>query len=211
MTRRILLVALAVLLLAFAGRVHAASLLVNGSFEEAAPGSSVPSGNFATLSSGSTAILGWTVDSGSIDWINNYWQPSDGELSLDMSGRGAGAISQTIATVAGQWYRLSFDIAGNVDSGDTIKNLLVDVQVDDQLFSFSTTGQSRSDMGWERRTFDFQAADTSTTVGFISQESNAWGPALDNAAVTVVPLPAATLPGIALLAAFGLRRRMTEV
>jgi hypothetical protein len=33
----------------------------------------VPGGPFTTVFSGSTAINGWTVTSGSVDWINTYW------------------------------------------------------------------------------------------------------------------------------------------
>jgi hypothetical protein len=72
-----------------------------------------------------TAISGWTVTSGSVDWINTYWQQppalSNGTgtgLSIDLNGTAsaahpnpAGTISQTFATAPGQPYTVTFEMA----------------------------------------------------------------------------------------------------
>lgn len=100
-------------LVALAGSTLAAGAFANGSFES---GSYVPSNpynvGYETLVAGSSNVAdmtGWTVTSGSVDWIGPgtfsngtvvtaYWQAEDGSFSLDMSGNGPGAISQTFAT-----------------------------------------------------------------------------------------------------------------
>ncbi len=59
------------------------NLITNGSFEN---GNYNANPNFMTLGAGATNIDGWTVGSGSIDWILTYWQASNGRFSLDLSG-----------------------------------------------------------------------------------------------------------------------------
>ena len=86
-------------LVALAGSANAANLIVNGGFNN---GNTVaaPGGGFSTLTSGSTAINGWTVSTGDIDWIQGYWQSADGDgYSVDLNGNNPGGVSQTIATV----------------------------------------------------------------------------------------------------------------
>ena len=79
---------------------QAINLINNGSFENSSLGSGF---NFVTLSAGSTAINDWTVTNGSIDYINQEWQNSDGGFSLDLSGKvnDAGSIAQTFVTTPG--------------------------------------------------------------------------------------------------------------
>ena len=69
----------------------------NGSFENGP----IINNGFITLYAGSTEIPGWTVDSGSIDLIGDYWTASDGSRSIDLNGDGLGAISQTFDTISG--------------------------------------------------------------------------------------------------------------
>ena len=181
-----------------------ANLITNGSFEDAAPGYTAPTGTYTTLASGSTAIDGWTVSTGSIDWIRTYWTAQDGLRSIDLSGNQQGLIvAQTVETVQNGWYQLSFWMAGNPDNGPTPKTMDVlsnGAYLDD--FAFDTTGHSRSAMGWTQHVISFQAASNLTTVGFASTTglgTNPYGPALDN--VSLVAIPA---PGAALLAMLGL-------
>src|SRR5256885_5709993 len=93
-----------------------ANLLTNGSFEL---GSFVNQGSETmSLAAGNTAITGWTVTGRSLAWINtgNPWGLSaqDGNLFLDLTdyttGAPFGGVTQTISTVAGQQYELSFEL-----------------------------------------------------------------------------------------------------
>jgi choice-of-anchor C domain-containing protein len=158
------------------------NLLTNGSFETPVAGSP-----FQTVGSGNN-FGGWSVDSGSIDVINGYWNAEDGNQSLDMSGLDPGTISQSVNTFAGQRYELSFWMAGNTDNGNQVKQLesLINGNVL-AVSSFDTAGKSANNMGWQQYSYDFTAAGGPTTVSFTSLENNPYGPALDNVSVRAVP------------------------
>ena len=104
--------------LALLAALPADASITNGSFElgDYYP----PGGSFRTLYASDDShddILGWDVVENSIDWIDGYWQASDGDYSIDMSGVAAGTIvSQTFSTIAGIWYQVAFDLSGNPDS-----------------------------------------------------------------------------------------------
>lgn len=188
-------------------QTHAA-FFTNGSFEN---GTNPPPSGFQTLPGGSTNIMNWTTTGGGIDWINNYWQPSNGNYSLDLSGGSAGGIQQTFDTVVGTIYNVSFDLAGNPDGGPIVKsvNVLATGGVTSN-YTFDTTGQSRPNMGWVNNNYSFTASSTSTTLTFTSLNNSAFGPALDNVSVTAVPVPAGmllALTGLPMVGVVGWFRR----
>jgi choice-of-anchor C domain-containing protein len=181
------------------------ALFTNGGFE------GTWSGPHLTLNAPSTDIPGWAVTFGSIDWINTTWPAAEGSFSIDLSGDGLGQISQTFDAVIGQQYRVSFQLAGNPASGDTIKDLQATVlgSTSSQIFSFDTTGKSLTNMGWEERFFLFTALVDSVTLQFTSFEGNPYGPALDGVSVEAVPIPtAAWLLGTGLIGLVALRRKL---
>ena len=204
-----------------------ANLVTNGSFET---GPSIPVfPPFVSLTAGSTAITGWLVTAGNIDYGingNGSWAASDGARSLDMNGNAAGTIAQTFATIAGGLYDVLFDLAGDFYGGPAIKVLRVSAAGQSQDYSFNATGHTASNMGWTTKTFEFTATGTSTTLSFASRDiqeatscSNynlgagvaCFGPTLDNVRVTAVvasvPEPATiVLMGLG-LAGLGWRKR----
>lgn len=165
---------------------HAAQI-INGSFEDggvANPYGTVAGGN-------STTITGWTVLGSSVDFIGNYWQPSQGANSIDLNGVGQGGLAQTFNTVANQAYAVTFFLAGNPDNGPTIKTIKVDTNgANEQFFEFDTTGFNKSNMGWKQFTYNFVGSGSPTTLAFNSQNAGSWGAALDNVSVSAVPEPA---------------------
>ena len=158
----------------------------NGSFE----GGVLLNPQFTTLSIGDTAITGWTVSSGSIDYIGEYWVASEGARSIDLNGSGPGAISQTFDTKPGAAYQVTFDIAGNPEGAPVMKALVVSEGVILFSASFDITGKDKLNMGWEERSFNFVASTSSTTLQFSSSIEGAYGPALDNVRVLELGLPA---------------------
>ncbi len=97
------------LLLAGVGAVSAANLVQNPGFENPSVG-----GSFTTLTG--NGLTDWTIETGgSIDLISGYWLPHSGVQSIDLAGNEPGKISQTINTVVGGTYTLSFWMAGNPD------------------------------------------------------------------------------------------------
>lgn len=167
----------------------AIGIVTNGSFENG-----TNPGVFTTLSAGdSTTITGWTVNSGTIDYIGSYWQASDGVRSLDLNGLQAGLVSQSIPTVAGTKYFVNFDLSGNPDSsGDpsltspSAKVVAVSATGGATVpFTFDTAVQAndKTNMKWAPQLYVFTASGAATTLGFASTIAGAFGPALDNVSV----------------------------
>ena len=169
-----------------------ASIISNGDF---APGPcpSAPEACvapwFATYGQGA-AIPGWTVTWGTVDWIGKYWQaPPGGGFSIDLDGWWPGGISQTVDTVPGQHYVLSFYLAGNPDGAPDRKQVLVSVGA--LSFPYSPPkSPSRTDMEWSLETLGFTATELSTTISFTSEDTNSpYGPALGGVSLIDPPVP----------------------
>jgi choice-of-anchor C domain-containing protein len=218
-------------LLLVASSAAQANLVTNGSFEDG----SYVGGSYMELTFGNpnaTAIQGWTVTGGSVDWIGSYWPAADGSKSIDMSGLALGTlVSQTIVTTPGNSYLLTFQMAGNTDGPPTVKQLgvFVDpatgvVPSNPALFSFDTTNHNRGNMGWTEESMTFTASSNATTITFTSllggpegyPNTDAFGAALDDVSVTdvthgpnngAVPAPAAVLLGLMGLSGLGVLMR----
>jgi len=175
---------------------QAANFIINGDFE-----SPVVLGLFLT-----TPVLpGWTV-SGNVDVINSYWQPSQGNQSLDMVGNtGPGTfIEQSFATTPGLSYRLTFDYANNSDAAFARGNVSVTGTASLLSTDINHSGSIASNMGYVAFDTVFVTDSAVTTLRYThldsSNPSNA-GIAFDNVSVTAVPEPStyAVVSGLALL------------
>ena len=166
----------------------AANLVSNGSFENPGGGNLVP--NPPGISA--FYITGWEVYTGDIDYIPpSTWTASDGVMSLDLYGFNPGGIRQTITTVTGETYNVTFDMAAN-PSGNIVKTLRVSAAGSDA--QFTSDRKDRRKLGWEEKTWSFVAISTSTVLSFESfgpHTANA-GPALDNVRVSPPPPPCAS-------------------
>jgi len=183
------------------GKAQAVSI-TNGSFES---GGVNPGGGFVTLNAGSTDLTGWTIVTGSIDYIGGYWQPGAGQRSVDLNGNAVSEISQSISGLSiGQQYRVSFLLAGNPDGGVNPKTLLTTL-VNSQSYSFDASGTSRGAMGWVEKYLYFTADATTALLSFKSTTGDCcFGPALDDISIAATPLPAALPLFGSVLGAFGL-------
>jgi len=135
---------------------------------------------------GSSWISPWTVTSGSIDLVNyQYWQPSEGQWSVDMSGEGAGSISQSFDTVAGNEYHVSFSLSGNPEGGSQTKGLYVGASGSAaQYYTYNTAGNSDSNMNYAAQTYTFTAASSSSSLSFSSANFDPFGPVIDGVSMT---------------------------
>ncbi len=143
------------------------------------------------LGTGSTAITGWTVTKGNVDWTGSgIWQAAEGSKSIDLDGAEdtAGAISQTFDTIVNGTYVVTFSMSGNPGNPavSPIKTMTVDAAGTTQAYTYNTAtnGTTFADMKWAAKTFTFVAKSTSTTLTFTSTTGSGWGPAIDNVVIT---------------------------
>jgi len=195
MTKRFLLgsIVLAVASVALPASAVAFSGITNGSFESG----SFTGAPYEEFAAGSTALTGWTIDSGSLDSIASYWAASDGTRSLDLNGCCQPAtISQGLATTVGGSYVVTFDLSGNPDGGPAVKTLTVGAtggSTEAMSFDLVATGATLADMKWSTREYSFVATSTTTVLTFSSTTPGGAGPALDNVRITETLPPPPTV------------------
>jgi len=178
---------------AAAARSQAGNLLVNGSFED---GPDID--RFLPLDEGSTAIKGWRVTRGQIDYLENHWKAADGRRSLDLHGSpGYGGIEQTFKTKKGQRYRVTFSLAGSPGSEVPVKRVAVSAAGKSHEFAFDSTGKTADNMGWVTKEWEFDADDEQTKLEIRTLERSDpfRGPALDDVRVTAIS-PAGAAPAV---------------
>ena len=142
-----------------------------------------------SLDVGSTAIKGWTVTRGQIDYTGTNSAAADGKRSIDLHGSpGFGGIKQTFTTTKGQRYRVIFSMAGTPWGKFPVNSLCVRAGNKKEVFSFDTTGKTAADMGWVTKKWEFTAIDDETTLEFhtLDDEDPNCGPMLDNVRVVAV-------------------------
>lgn len=157
------------------------NLLKNSSFEE---GPNV--GNYQAFAQGNKDIPGWVVTRGGIDVVDSYWQASQGKRTIDLHGSpGLGGIQQTFATKPGRTYKVTFSLAANPDGSFPKKSMAVAAAGKSMEFSCDATGKTRDNMGWQKKSWKFVAADKETTLELFttSQNDESCGPVIDDVQV----------------------------
>jgi choice-of-anchor C domain-containing protein len=178
----------------------AAPSFTNGTFESGNYTGTAAAG-FETLYAGTpsaTAMTGWTVTSGSVDWIQTYWQqpagvtnwagqPDGPTYSIDLNGTAsaadpnpAGTISQNFWTIYNNVYWVQFYLAGNPACGPSTKRVTVTATGGtSQTYAVNTSGTSTSNMGWTPEVIRFTAisngtspVESNTTLTFTADPSN---------------------------------------
>jgi choice-of-anchor C domain-containing protein len=161
-----------------------ANLVADGDF-------TVPpvAGDFSTIDAGGT-IGPWSVDTGSVDLIGNYWQaPPLGGGSVDLDGNAPGSISQSLDLSAGK-YSLSFYLSGNPDGLPSTKTVEVTIGGVTKTFTFTIGGNSKSSMNWALETLAFTWGGGDTALDFISMDTGSpYGGVIGDVDLEAAPLP----------------------
>lgn len=227
MNRRTICIA-AVVGLLVAAPSSQANLLTNGSFEVPV----VTNGTFILFPVGSSALTGWTVFGpagtnvanviGTFSQNGVSFPAQDGNQWLDLTGLSANStegVSQSVATIVGHQYQLSFFV-GNTTGGGFGTTSTVNVLLNGiSTFADVNSTVSPTTQNWQQFTHTFIATGISTALGFRNGDSgNDDDNGLDNVvlldlgpAVNGVPEPGLlTLLGIG-LATIGIARRQKKV
>jgi len=194
------------------------NLIVNGSFENPAF-----AGSHITYFSPTTAITGWTVsgpgtvvivkapDAGFATGNSTFNFAHHGDYYLDLSGNGQphATISQTVTTVFGQAYELSFWIGA---SNQNAPAATIGVRLDGIgtfVNAALTPSAPLTNINWTRYAYTFIADSTSTTLrfrGLSTFDDNT--SFVDGCMIEEVPAPASAL--LLLGGAAGYRRRRLQ-
>jgi len=218
---RLGLVALGVSALAVSGH---AQPFQNGSFEN---GSFVDNTGDDTdrLSTGSTAMTGWTVVNNEVAWIgpsNPFGLTADdGSYFLDLTSYHSsppwGGVEQTVTTVSGDNYALSFAI-GNSPQFNGIDDPAIVASATGNTALTYVNGNTGVNNNWESFTYDFTAGSASTTLELLGGPNQGSLNYIGLDGVTLTNLgPSSSVPdaassvgllslGLAALAQFGKRR-----
>jgi hypothetical protein len=200
--------ATATIVAALTGNANATNLLLNVSFEDTQsnPFTNQNNGADALTSSSSNLIYGWTqTGNAEVDWIsnsNNFGVTTPyGNYFLDLTGGavyhgdalGQG-IQQTVVTVAGGEYSLSFYLGSSSIYGyqDGVAVTATNATLVGGP-TFTSTNDGTETAKWELETLSLIATGSSTTINF----SGAFGPhyiGLDNADLEFVGVAATPLP-----------------
>jgi hypothetical protein len=198
-----------------AATATSSTLLVNGSFDDGYPsykdgcapaggGNGVDGHEAIAYSPNSLGqppcppdtIPGWMVSGGGVDWSNGDEMggpqpdgtPPFADNAIDLNGtppNPPGQIAQTVATVPGVAYVLTYEYAANAVCERGLKTGSVTAGSASQTFSANTTNGFP---GWKTASLRFLASSSTTTITFSSlTQQTPCGPTID--AVTLAPAP----------------------
>ena len=200
-----------------ASAAKAFNLVENGSFEAPLGPDSGGTSRFREFEAPSSSIPGWSLVFGSVDVFLNY--ASDGNQSIDLTGlhtpfggQGPGTLQQTLMTVAGTQYNVSFDLSAGT-TPPAVRSLQASIlsegsTIFSETFSFDQTNEGTGIFSTQG--FDFLATSSSSTLVFTSLINNSFnGPIIDNVNVEAIPTPA-LLPGLLGMGIATLRKRRQE-
>src|SRR5262249_23640076 len=144
----------------------------------------VQSPDFAEVAAGDTRIKGWKVGGAGVDYVSAaLWESADGKMfSIDLDGaQGAGSIEQAVATTPDITYVVTFAMAGAPDGPRRVKTMHVSANGGNTAaYSFDTSHQRFSKMGWVDEVYVFTATSDTTVLKFESMTDTGWGPVIDN-------------------------------
>jgi len=153
------------------------SVVQNGGFERGPD-----PGAWRLLRPGQDELEGWAVSRDSVDYIGDAFPAAEGQRSLELTGNGAGGISQVVPTRPGIEYRVSFALAAN-PWGPAGAFVLRAGAGDASHFFVAIHGDAAADVDWGAVAFDFLAEEASTRITLDSLAPLWYGPVVDRVEV----------------------------
>jgi len=210
---RVLTICLAAVVATPAG----ANLIVNSSFETPV----VPNGGFTNFPGGSTAITGWTVVGVDSAVTNKNFtqsgitfQSQDGNQFIDLAGvtsnSNTSGVTQSIATVSGQPYSLSFYVGSSTDA--TSNHFFFPSTIDLSInggprVSYTNPVGPTNMLNWQQFVVPFVATGATNLTFYNGSASNNFESMVDNVVVDAVPEPSSViLIGLGTVGFLGRRR-----
>lgn len=132
---------------------------------------------------GSATLIDWVIEK-PVQLIGyQNWKSQSGYYHLIL-----GRISQTVATLPNTRYLVTFYMAAHGDAssmGKQFVSLTLSFGSQMTTFTFNTQGKSRTNIGWELKTFEFFATSSSTIIQFEALDEFPLAAMIDD--VTVIP------------------------
>jgi choice-of-anchor C domain-containing protein len=161
-------------------------LVANGDFEQGPACGCGPTTTFVSLNPGDTGLLNWTILGNGVTHVGSGWTAANGIGSVELNDSdGPGGITQTLSTVSGAGYTLSFRAAGDPTCGTGTRQVKVSYPGHWFIISINVTSSTTTtNMGWGLTTATFTATSSSTPLTFESLTSGSCGPVIDMVTVT---------------------------
>jgi hypothetical protein len=155
---------------------------INGTFEKRAPPANLDT-IFTGGKIGTAGMPQWTVidggpigdpdQNGSVDWIGTPWNQRTAVPgnTVDLDGVTPGGIEQTVSTIAGDSYLLSFYLTATPKGAPSSEAILASAGATQSIFNYTVPPGSRPNLTWVQDSIAFTATGDSTTLSFISLDS----------------------------------------
>lgn len=173
------------------------NLIINGDFQE----QTIPQ-QFGGSAYAWTSNQGISVQSVRSAYLANFNGINAYNVFVNL--RSSGWIQQTVTTIPGQYYELSFDVGANKFNNTDTNNRTLNLDINgNQVFSAviqplytigTSTTDPYSDFGWQRKFFYFTALGSSVQIRFFTVygPNVNFGPVIDNICLVEYAAPTPT-------------------